>query len=241
MNKTILSLVASFLLFQCIQAQVSLKLTIEEPTIRDYVNLDDSDFVLKNYGILVNEGSETVSIKWERMIVDKPEAWDVLVCDIINCYEPIAYSNIIPGALDAPVTLAPGDTTNLDVYIRPNGVSGAGEVRMDVSLVGAPGSVVVSGSYFFDALVSGSKEAGKARLSVFPNPASDYVQVQGAPADGRLVIYNILGRQVRSYNLAPGNRHYVGDLSNGLYLASVMNRKGDILKTFRISKRSLRP
>lgn len=242
MNKTILSLFILLLLFQGVQAQATLSLTLDEMTIRDYVNLDDPDFELVSYGTLKNEGSEAVSIKWERVVIGLPEGWSVLVCDVNSCYEPIVYSNIADDiGMDAPVSLEPGETTNLDVHIRPNGISGAGEVRIDVSLADDPEDILISETYLFDALVSGSREFSKARLNVFPNPATDYLEVQGAPAAGRLVISNILGRQMRSYNLAPGSRYYLGSLPSGLYLASVVNQKGAILKTFRISKRAVRP
>lgn len=242
MNKTILSLFILLLLFQGVQAQATLSLTLDEMTIRDYVNLDDPDFELISYATLKNEGSEAISIKWERVVIDMPEGWSVLVCDVNSCYEPIVYSNIADDiGMDAPVPLEPGETTNLDVHIKPNGISGAGEVRIDVSLADNPDNILISETYLFDALVSSWREFSKARLNVFPNPATDYLEVQGAPGAGRLVISNILGRQMHSFNLAPGGRYYLGGLPSGLYLASVMNQKGEILKTFRISKRAVRP
>jgi hypothetical protein len=195
------------------------------------------------YAHLKNEGTESVTIKWVREEVSLPQEWESLVCDLNSCYEPPVYSNIAANlGLNEPVTLAPGESTNLDVHVVPKGIAGTAEVRLDVSLVNDPDNVVISGTYTFEAsLVSSSKDINRVKLNVFPNPATDYVEVQGAQNISRLVIYNVLGRQMRAFNVAPGSRYYVGDLPSGLYLASLVNRKGDILKTFRLSKRSLRP
>lgn len=242
--KQIILLCTLFLFFlQAGVAQVSLTLSPNPvETVGDAIPNDDFHEII-GYATLRNESDQTISIKWERVEVELPGGWETLVCDKISCYEPIVYSNIAPEiGMDAPVILAPGDTTNLDVHVVPKGVAGNAEIRIDVSLVDDPDNVLLSGSYTFNAaLVSSTEIIDKARLAVFPNPATDYVQVQGAPNDSRLVVHNILGRQLRSFNLAPGSRHYVGDLPTGLYLASVMNRNGDIVRTFRLSKRSLRP
>lgn len=243
MKQIILPFIIFLLAFQIGSAQLNLTLTPNPIETSGIADPSDLFIEIIGYATLKNEGSETVSIKWERVIVDMPEEWDVQVCDLNQCYVSIVYSNISDDPpVNAPVTLAPGESTNLDVHIMPKGVPGDGEIRVDVSLANAPDDIVVSGSYTFDAsLVSSSNAFNPTRLSVFPNPATDYLEVQGGQNGSRLALFNILGRQMRSFNIAPGSRYYVGDLPSGLYLASVMDKKGNIQKTFRISKRSIRP
>ena len=243
MKQIILPCISLLLAFQIGVTQASLTLTPNPVETSGVADPNDLFVEIVGYATLKNEGSETVTIKWERFFFFFPEEWEVQVCDLNQCYIPVVYSNIADDlGLNAPVTLAPGESTNLDVHIQPKGINGAGEVRVDVSLVDDPDNVVVSGSYTFDAaLVSSSKDLDKVRLSVFPNPATDYVEVRGGQNVGRLVIYSVLGREMRSFPVLSGSRYYVGDLPSGLYLASLVNKNGNILKTFRLSKRSLRP
>jgi len=242
MKQIILQFLILFLVAHISLAQVSLSFTPNAIETSGYADPDDLFVEIIGYATVKNEGTETIFIKWERVVVDMPEEWDVQVCDLNQCYVPVVYSNIAADlGLNVPVELAPGAETNMDVHIRPKGVPGVGQVRVDISLANAPDDVIISGDYTFDALLSSSKEFNKAKLAVFPNPATDYVEVQGVQNAGRLIIYSVLGRQMRSFNLLSGNRYYIGDLPTGLYLASLVNKNGGILKTFRLSKRSTRP
>ena len=243
MKQIILPFILFLFIFQSGVAQASLTLTPNPVETSGVADPNDIFIEIIGYATLKNEGTETISIKWERVEVDLPQGWESLVCDLNSCYEPPVYSNIANNiGINEPVTLAPGESTNLDVHAVPKGIAGTAEIRLDVSLLSDPDNVLLSGTYTFDAsLVSSSKDINKARLNVFPNPATDYVEVQAPQNISRLVIYNVLGRQMRAFNVAPGSRYYVGDLPSGLYLASLANRKGEILKTFRLSKRSMRP
>ena len=243
MKQIILPLIISLFIFQAGIAQVSLTLTPNPIAPEGFADPNDLFVELIGYATLKNEGSETIDIRWERVISDMPEEWEVQVCDYNQCYVQIVYSNIADDLmLDAPVTLAPGETTNLDVHVKPKGVAGAAEINVEVAVANDPGNVILTGTYTFDAtMVSGSRDIDKARLAVYPNPVTDYLEVQGASDVNQLVLHNILGRRMRSFNVAPGSRYYVGDLPSGMYLASLLNRNGSIMKTFRLSKRSIRP
>ena len=86
-----------------------------------------------------------------------------------------------------------------------------------------------------------TSEAFKPSISIFPNPATDYIQLSNAREADRLVVYNIVGREMRSFNTAPGQRYFIGDLPNGLYLASLVSHKKGVLNTLRVQKSALRP
>lgn len=243
MKQIILHLFLLFLSFQVCRAQVSLSFTPNPIEASGFADPNDLFVEIVGYATVKNEGSETVVIRWERFFVEKPEEWEVQVCDLNQCYVPVVYSNIAGDlGLNAPVELAPGAHTNMDVHIQPKGVAGTAEIQIEVASAAAPDDIIVTGTYNFTAeLLSSTGNASKARLAVFPNPATDYVEVRGAQNTDRLAIYSVLGRQLRSFNLASGSRYYIGDLPTGLYLASLINKNGNIVKTFRLSKRSARP
>ena len=57
----------------------------------------------------------------------------------------------------------------------------------------------------------------------------------------QVVVYNLLGRQVRSFNAYQNARYDLSSLPNGFYLVSLLNEEAGTLKTVRLSKRAFRP
>lgn len=225
------------------RAQVTLAFTPETVDISDYINPDDLDYELIGYATVKNESSETVSLRWERTFIQKPESWDIQVCDLNQCYSQVVYSNIATDiGLDMPVVLAPGEETNMDVHLRPMGSSGFAEVRIDVALSSAPDDILVSGTYTFDALIASTNQSNPIPVRLYPNPTTDYFQLQGEVNKVKTVaVYNIIGRQIRTFQTNVDSRFYVGDIPNGLYLVSLLDKNNRMLHTFRLNKRGSRP
>ncbi|MCB0569956.1 MAG: T9SS type A sorting domain-containing protein [Phaeodactylibacter sp.] len=242
MKHSLLSLLIFLLGLPAAFAQLSFSFTPDTVEVSDYFNPSDPEYELVGYATVKNESAQTVNVKWTRFL-DVPDGWEVQVCDLNLCYNQIVYSNIASDiGANFPLPLAPGAETNMDVHVKPKGIAGTGEVRIDVSTEENPNDVLISGTYIFNALLtSTAKEASRARLAVFPNPTTDYFELRGADGIDQVVLYNIIGRQARSFNVAPGKRYYIGDLPNGMYLASLVNKQKGVLKTFRVSKRSIQP
>ena len=78
-------------------------------------------------------------------------------------------------------------------------------------------------------------------LRLFPNPASESFSVTEAENIDRIILYNMTGRQVRTFEGCNDNPHYIGDLPNGLYLVTLFNDQSGVVKTLRLMKRSVRP
>ena len=224
-------------------AQATLSFTPETIVVEDEVDTEDNFAEVVGYATVTNDGDEDITIRWVRYFEDVPEDWSIQVCDLNLCYSPIVYSNISDSlGLDAPVTLAPGESTNMDVHARPMGIAGTATVRIEVADANTPDNVLASGTYELTAAgPTSTREAFRPDISIFPNPATDYIQLNHAGAADRLVIYNIIGREMRSFNTAPGQRYYIGDLPNGMYLASLVSRKKGVLTTLRVQKSALRP
>src|SRR5688500_20364330 len=81
------------------------------------------------------------------------------------------------------------------------------------------------------------KEANDLKLTVFPNPTSDYFQVSETPGLKGIEVFNIVGNKIRSFDFAVNRQYYVGDLSDGIYLVRLVSGSKKVLKTIRLSKR----
>ncbi len=74
-----------------------------------------------------------------------------------------------------------------------------------------------------DAIPTGIEETGKDAVSIYPNPATSEITVNGySPA--YLKLFNTLGQTVAE--ASKSNKLYVGNLSQGLYVLQVFDEKG---------------
>lgn len=82
------------------------------------------------------------------------------------------------------------------------------------------------------------KRAGdKLELQLYPNPTTDYISLNDNDQVDELVVYNLLGRQVRRFTYAKGEKYNVEDLPKGMYLVQLLAKGDRILNTQRLSKR----
>lgn len=78
-------------------------------------------------------------------------------------------------------------------------------------------------------------------LRVFPNPATDSFAVVDNYLVDEIVLYNIIGRKVRSFKHESNQKYSLVDLPDGMYFVSLVSHEDGVLKTLRISKRVMRP
>jgi Secretion system C-terminal sorting domain len=78
-------------------------------------------------------------------------------------------------------------------------------------------------------------------LQAFPNPSTGYFSISDNPLVKNIVVYNLLGRQVHNFVHTNGKVHNISDVPDGLYLVSMQDINGEVLKTVRITKQDLRP
>lgn len=76
-------------------------------------------------------------------------------------------------------------------------------------------------------------------LKVYPNPATDHIHFNNYENTVRSVVfYNLVGRPIKRFVAVEGKNYYdLTELSRGLYLVQLMDRKGNIISTKRLNKR----
>jgi hypothetical protein len=75
-------------------------------------------------------------------------------------------------------------------------------------------------------------------LKLFPNPATNYIGINGnVDAVETLKVFNLVGKEMKSYKVTEGATYFVGDLVKGMYLVQLTDKKGKALTTQRVSKR----
>ena len=79
--------------------------------------------------------------------------------------------------------------------------------------------------------------AQSADIRVYPNPTTDFIQVNDNPSIETVAVYNLAGMQVRTFAFVTDKRYYVGDLPKGMYLVQLLGRNRERLVTKRLNIR----
>jgi hypothetical protein len=99
-------------------------------------------------------------------------------------------------------------------------------------------SLLVYSQTSFSSRLSPKKtgETEKIDIKIFPNPATDYIELTNSKLVAKVMVFSIVGRQVAAFETAEGDKFFVGDLPRGMYLVQMLGSKGDILSTQRLNK-----
>lgn len=206
--------------------QVTLTLT---PDVLNTTVQPDS-FEIRAKATLKNTSTVAKKFTWTRTIKSITSGWSCLVCDKNLCW-----ASTINAPLDQ-IELAAGATSNIDVYIRPDKKVGAAAVEIKIFEVGNETNTL-TGKYNFSTTTRTKdlRDNGNT-FRIYPNPTVDFFQITDNEFVEKVVIYNIIGRQMRTYKAVEGMRYTVNDLPDGLYIIRLLNSGGATVKTVRLSK-----
>ena len=75
------------------------------------------------------------------------------------------------------------------------------------------------------------------KVSVFPNPTSQFFSVSETKGISKLGVFNLVGKEMRSFQAVEGEKYNIGDLPNGMYLIQLFDNDKKIVSTLRLQKR----
>ncbi len=204
------------------------------------VSVDPPTFVLTgnptqtdvSYHILVtNTSADTAKIFWSKRMSNSPVSWTSWICDDNSCY--LAEVNSCPS--NKPNKLEPGESFELQIHMFPDQVEGSADYQATL-LDDQGNSLFVITGVFLISNSTAVKETNEAKLSIFPNPATDFFNVSDIPGLNNIELFNIVGNKVRSFEAVPQKQYYIGDLTDGIYLVRLVSSNGKVIRTIRLSK-----
>ena len=77
----------------------------------------------------------------------------------------------------------------------------------------------------------------KKNISVFPNPAFDFISLSDSKDVKQLIVFNVVGRKMKSFMVSEGEKYNISELPRGMYLVQIINLDNKIITTLRLSKR----
>lgn len=224
------------------------QLQVEPANIRKQVNIsvDEVSFEENMKVAVTNTSNRRIRLRWDKNIYYMPYTWESQVCDKEASYPPSINSNYDPiQGIVAPVSLDPGESFDLFLTISPYNTTGQCKIEIAFRELNKPNQVL--GTAVFEVNIIDTEDSAKLaelgnRIKVYPNPVHDRFFLTNAPALSRVDIYNTLGRKIRSYEKPQvGDSYPAGDLPQGVYLLSLVDENGKVIRTLRLLRRDFRP
>ncbi len=239
-----LILLTTFLAFSfCASAQWELE--VEANPFETTFQADLTDFwsepIAHNH--VTNKTDQLINLRWEREIISAPPEWEFRICDTNACYNTTTYTNVVPGGQpNVPVPLQLNEGSLLDLHVLPRKVAGCATVNVYLSDAANPDSVLetVVFNVCVDPLTS-VNELDKSSMRIYPNPTANFISLTRGSVVSQLWVSNILGKRVKTFSTTFNGRYDISKLPDGIYLVSMVDHTGNVLKTVRVSKRDPRP
>jgi hypothetical protein len=90
---------------------------------------------------------------------------------------------------------------------------------------------------FISLSIATVRAQSSADLRVYPNPASEYIQLSDNGLVETVAVYNLAGMEVRTFDSTSSKRYFVGDLPKGMYLVQLLGPKRERIVTRRLNIR----
>lgn len=186
---------------------------------------------------LTNYYNSSTLVYWKIFKTNFNSAWQSQVCDANLCYG----MNVDKCSSSKPNVMPGGSTALWTLHIFNNGVTDNGVLIMKIYdnntftnvIDSLPLNVTISP-------VSTTSVNLNQELNIFPNPTSDYFQTNFKNSVGRVEIYNLIGRKVKTFEKNQSS-YNVKDLRDGMYLVRLYDNKGKLIKVSRLKIVEERP
>ncbi len=76
----------------------------------------------------------------------------------------------------------------------------------------------------------------KKKISIYPNPAVNFIGLSDSDDVQKIVIFNVMGREAKSFKVEKGLKYDVTDLKTGMYLVQIVDMNNKIITTQRLNK-----
>lgn len=249
--KLAVTLFLVFASFTCFAQNGSLR--IEPANVNKEVVVDDLDKTYQDITniTVTNLTGSTIDLVQEQVVGKKPPRWEFGTFNRRNESAPF----IVPKVSDNqdPMRLGAGESATFTVVLNSAGQTGTGTVGVIFTDANVPGVNLGTANFTTRitrraedsaapgaAASNGSRRPKATKVSLYPNPARErfFVEVPAGVEIGRVDVANTLGKRLKRYDRPPGKEGYdVENLPDGLYLISIYDNRGNILKTLRLLHR----
>ena len=154
--------------------------------------------------------------------------WDI--SSVINMQEMFSYSSLSTDNYDGVLNSWSQQDVISGVILRAIGVNYCNGEDARQNLIDAYGWIITDDG--LDCATAGVDDQNQLDISIYPNPTSDIVYIEGNYTQLKAVVYDILGKQVMNKSIT--NHIDISQLEKGVYMLQLSD--GVKLTTQRILK-----
>ena len=231
-------------IFTNVHAQ--LEITPNDETKIEILNLTDDGSNTKIHYNIINTGTEDVSLRWCIEQLSGPEAWEPQICVNVEsggCFGWGILCNVDPTiGLDYPFVIAAGDTSLLDIGIKPFGEAGCGSFKVEIKPYFSP-AILATGNYNFeinmdaDCIAVPTEDLEKSKVHIFPNPTNSNFTISENEFVKEVEIYNLVGQMILGQKYNNGDTFDLSNHPDGIYLVKMKDQDGQVFKSTKLVKR----
>ena len=206
-----------------IQAQSTIM--VDQKVVKQTVYKDSLTIVNSFYRSRNGDGMKST---WKRISLDLPFGWDYSLCDNGNCYVGI------PQQSSSPHTFAKDERGFLSLKVNPSGSYGNGTLKILIYEVGKPEQGDTATWFITSADQASSiadQKINTLNISLYPNPASNILHIQGLNSNkNQVAIYNMAGQLLMQQDNVQAHNAMinVSNLPANIYLLKVTDAKGQV-------------
>jgi hypothetical protein len=222
--------------------------TPDDLVLDTIIDLSDQFIVVKLSSTISNNSNQDVELAWKIKQTSGPTEWQPQVSVNGASGGSFAwgimtnYDFVLPNPV--PLVLVSGGNSYFDLSLRPKQVAGCGTFELTLCPFVDTTDILLIETYTYkvnvdadcNPLVS-NKNFDKSSVKIFPNPTTDYFTITENPYVKSIQIFNVLGKQMATIPFQNGDGINISNFPNGLYLVSLLDDDGDVLKTTRLTKR----
>lgn len=191
-------------------------------------------------GYIQNNSNRTLNVRWERNPIQVPAGWSIQIQDANKLYADFVDSNMDAEVyLNEPITLRPNERSRLDVHATANGTPGEMVLSIELYLAEQPEMIISAEDVKVN--IKSNQYNTRRRNAIYPNPSSNFLKLAQQKDVERLVVYNIVGKKVRTFIVSDNTDYDISGLPDGIYMVGLFDERNQIIKTVRIQKRTNRP
>jgi len=88
------------------------------------------------------------------------------------------------------------------------------------------------------AMLDANIPTQKAKIKIYPNPASDYIQLNVVSNVNKIKVLNMVGKTIKRFEvLLESEKYNISDMPKGLYLVQLLDSDDKVISTKRLNKR----
>ena len=189
-----------------------------------------------------NSGSTPITINWKVVDFKKGPKWTFDgLCDNNLCqYDEDGTSGLTNGTKS--YTTSPFTTAKANFKCDWGGDTADFGTKSSMTIEMTSGSTVKYATFIGTKGTAGISSTVKFEddITIFPNPATNYIDVLYNPASDvkTIAIYNLIGKVVSVYKVSDRNSArctFNTDMPSGIYLVRVADSKGNVIATRKIT------